>query len=84
MSPNGHGISVGFWIVSGVLGIGHGHGHMGMDWETDCSSTRVELLCMEFGVCYWDYATQHCASRSHEIVFFIIALHRLFQVPRAM
>jgi hypothetical protein len=36
MSPNGHGMSIGLWIISGVLTLrfGHGHGHMDMDWET--------------------------------------------------
>jgi hypothetical protein len=91
MSPNGHDMSIGLWIISGVLRFGNGHGHTDMetDWETIAPQHESSCFAWSLEFFFWDYATQHCALRSHEIVFlevvfFNIASPQLFLVSRAL
>jgi len=48
MSPDAHGMSVGFLIVPGVLGLWHGNGHTDMNWETD--APQHESSCFDWSL----------------------------------
>jgi hypothetical protein len=86
MSPNGHDTSAGLLDHIGSFEIRAWDMHMG--WET--IAPQHESSCFAWGLefVYWDYATQHCALRSYEIVFlevvfFTIASPRLSFMRRA-